>query len=193
MIVRRISSNELYHHGIKGQKWGVRRYQNYDGTSKIYKKIRRHEKAIERANKHSKGLDNKVNKAIAYSTMGISGGMMGLRAAGTKMAKSAVPLSRNKIAAGLILGSAIGALASIPYTKAVMKLGKRNDKMIEKYHNRKINELKNIVSVDGSKVSTPKRKTVTVTTKDGDTFKVINADEKSIKKYEKDPRIKSVK
>lgn len=25
-------SNELYHHGIKGQKWGVRRYQNPDGT-----------------------------------------------------------------------------------------------------------------------------------------------------------------
>lgn len=24
--------NELQHHGIKGQKWGVRRYQNKDGT-----------------------------------------------------------------------------------------------------------------------------------------------------------------
>lgn len=27
-----IVSNELYHHGIKGQKWGVRKYQNPDGS-----------------------------------------------------------------------------------------------------------------------------------------------------------------
>lgn len=27
-----VNTNELYHHGIKGQKWGVRRFQNDDGT-----------------------------------------------------------------------------------------------------------------------------------------------------------------
>ena len=36
--------NELYHHGIKGQKWGVRRYQNPDGSltpegKKRYKEV----------------------------------------------------------------------------------------------------------------------------------------------------------
>ena len=35
MEVRRLKTNfpdELYHHGIKGQRWGIRRYQNPDGT-----------------------------------------------------------------------------------------------------------------------------------------------------------------
>lgn len=33
-------ADELYHHGIKGQKWGVRRYQNEDGTLTADGKIR---------------------------------------------------------------------------------------------------------------------------------------------------------
>lgn len=32
MVVRRIKNDELYHHGIKGQRWGVRHYQNPDGS-----------------------------------------------------------------------------------------------------------------------------------------------------------------
>ena len=32
MEYRKAYPNEMYHHGIKGMKWGIRRYQNEDGT-----------------------------------------------------------------------------------------------------------------------------------------------------------------
>lgn len=35
-----MNNAELYHHGVKGQRWGVRRYQNKDGSLTSYGKKR---------------------------------------------------------------------------------------------------------------------------------------------------------
>ena len=43
-----VSENELYHHGILGMKWGVRRYQNSDGTLTPAGK-KRYDKQVEKA------------------------------------------------------------------------------------------------------------------------------------------------
>ena len=51
-------NNELYHHGIKGQKWGVRRYQNYDG-SYTKKGLARYNKAVD----NYKDKKNKLQEA----------------------------------------------------------------------------------------------------------------------------------
>lgn len=61
--------NELYHHGIKGQKWGIRRYQNADGSlteagkkryaKEIYKQTMRYTKlptSAQRGKRHEKAL-----------------------------------------------------------------------------------------------------------------------------------------
>lgn len=49
--------NELYHHGIRGQKWGVRQFQNYDGTLTAKGKLHT-------AGQYKSAL-NKIDKSLA--------------------------------------------------------------------------------------------------------------------------------
>ena len=56
--------NELYHHGIKGQKWGVRRYQNADGSLTAAGTKRYYKNAIKNASDTSskKALKNEYKQ-----------------------------------------------------------------------------------------------------------------------------------
>jgi hypothetical protein len=65
----------LQHHGILGQKWGVRRYQNYDGTLTTAGKKRYDvdtegaKEKIETAKKNLKRAKTDYNIATAYGTI----------------------------------------------------------------------------------------------------------------------------
>lgn len=61
MIVYSDNYQELYHHGVKGQKWGVRRYQNPDGSYKAGAEGRYS------SNSGQKKRTNVVNKTISSS------------------------------------------------------------------------------------------------------------------------------
>lgn len=60
------SSGDLTHHGVKGMKWGVRRYQNYDGTlihpkGRQNKSLRTKEEIQSTANKIAKEVNKYRN------------------------------------------------------------------------------------------------------------------------------------
>lgn len=64
-----VLKNYLEHHGVKGQRWGVRRYQNVDGslTEKGRKRLKKWETYVE--DSRSKKIA-KVNKKLAKAKEG---------------------------------------------------------------------------------------------------------------------------
>ena len=77
----RIMNNELVHYGIKGQKWGVRRYQKSDGSltpegEKRYgakeelQSLRENKKQVDAVKKGIEGVQNKRNEQAKKANAG---------------------------------------------------------------------------------------------------------------------------
>ena len=120
-------SNELYHHGIRGQKWGVRRFQNKDGT--LTPAGRRHQ---------SEDSDDAQNgspkRSIDKATLAKGAAIAGAVALGAVLVTN--PGARNLVAkygktAVTGLGSAVGkgAANTVNFAgKVAKKTGERLDR-----------------------------------------------------------------
>mgnify|MGYP003300425223 CR=1 FL=1 len=76
-------NGELYHHGIKGMRWGVRRYRNADGTltaagEKRYAKAERRE-AIKKSKHDLKELKRPTPNAIRGAAKVAAGAVLAER------------------------------------------------------------------------------------------------------------------
>lgn len=78
-------SDELYHHGVKGQKWGVRRYQNEDGSLTPAGKVHYYK---------TMGLIKKVN----YQNDIAKADILKYRGSNTSKSKAKAEVAQNKIA-----------------------------------------------------------------------------------------------
>ena len=111
-------SDELYHHGIKGQRWGVRRYQNSDGTLTSAGKARYN------AGEFGKTVKRKVSSALSTTKESAS--------------KKIQSIDKEKIKKAAIIGASVAAAAAVTY--GGYKLAQANPDLVQ-YGQYKIRKL----------------------------------------------------
>ena len=93
---RRKLSGTLKHHGIKGQRWGVRRFQNPDGTRTAAGRRREAAEAMRREGAQEDAASYKYNKPGESGWQG---------------AKRAVGANKKKVATAVLLAGTVAAAA----------------------------------------------------------------------------------
>ena len=67
-----MDNNELIHDGVKGMRWGVRRYQNKDGTLTLAGKLRQRKLSKQRAENLKKARTAKAERKSKIATDSLS-------------------------------------------------------------------------------------------------------------------------
>lgn len=154
MVVRYLpnTKNELMHHGIKGMKWGIRRFQNPDGslTNKGKKRYgitytQRLERKIDKGfEQHKKEGITKNKSESAEMTLRKQQRRLGLQAAARTVASFTVAAGSIAVAAMTSNPIWLAGVAAFPAT--VLPSG-----LIDSYKNMKIEDLKDKYGVPESR------------------------------------------
>lgn len=126
---------ELYHHGIKGQRWGVRRYQNDDGTltaegrarygidengkmskegKKLYKQDEKDQKILDRS--------NASNAIIAAAKTGAKYGLARFVTAGVALVTSKLMLNAGNVDGAQAIASGSKIVNGILYSAGTVHM-----------------------------------------------------------------------
>lgn len=98
------SDGELYHWGVKGMKWGVRRYQNKDGSLKPAGKKRRRQQEDEHED-YKKAHDNKSVKNMSDAELRARNNRLQMEAQYSKLTEKKISAGR-KFVTGVVVGAA---------------------------------------------------------------------------------------
>ena len=94
-----IVSNELYHHGVKGMKWGVRRYRNYDG-SYTQKGVQIFDQSLEQYNNAKKTRDrvkDLYKQSKKYGSTNVNGQEVNVQKSVLKEANSNLKAAKKQL------------------------------------------------------------------------------------------------
>lgn len=111
------SDDYLEHHGVKGQKWGVRNYQNADGSLTAEGQARRQQEAQQTVDRYGQKTQHRIRRALLGGLKGI-----GATAGAGAAAVGGTTLAAYFGAGGTLASLNFGALGAVAASGAAVTL-----------------------------------------------------------------------